>query len=486
MENINSANLLELWKNTKPIAWSTSTTQKISPTSLENFISVHNDIKSFTLENGGELLNTILNRTPKQLIDVTAPERMNPQDWLWDHLVTGKISSLHVLRLLHEKKRKKAYAFYQDILFVTDFLSFCSSKAEVSIHLLGDDHLKESMFTDYLSKNEISIDKQQLLKTLFSRCFPSQQLSVTANKQEAMKLISHPLLDRYITSLKEEGVSEYTLYFCKHSCSRFLIWVHQTLVRFHPYSPETIPIFLVQSSDLTTYKQYLIKQYQHGYIGDHKASDIFYYVRAWFGLLSQLELIPKDICLGVKAISFERHHERDLPTDEELQQFFRVVNSYSPSPKIHITAFSLMVYLGLRIKEVGRLQWEDLNLSTKTIVVHGKGNQFDLLPLPAVLVDMLTDLQKKDRLVGNIFNTSSKRFMKNLYQWYKIYALIAGWSYPGGVHIFRHCYITTLSKLKCPPQLLMHLARHKRPETTTRYIHRNNELPDAVNKINYF
>jgi len=86
-----------------------------------------------------------------------------------------------------------------------------------------------------------------------------------------------------------------------------------------------------------------------------------------------------------------------------------------------------------------------------------------------------------------VFSENPNSFIRELRDRYKLYAFVAGWKYLGGPHLLRHTFISRLSEHHdCPPQLLMYLARHDRPENTVRYIHRSDtQLNHAINRIDF-
>lgn len=69
---------------------------------------------------------------------------------------------------------------------------------------------------------------------------------------------------------------------------------------------------------------------------------------------------------------------------EEVSQFWRSFRSYRD-----ISIIALMLFDGLRSREVMELQLEDLSLSQAQVRVHGKGNKDRILPLADAIVDVL-------------------------------------------------------------------------------------------------
>jgi integrase len=481
--------LNDLWKCTNSMSWYASTTKKISYIGLDSPISVHNDIKKFSIEKAGGILNSLANiDIPVQTRSLTS--YVSIKEWLWNHYVTGKISSLKIVKILSRKKKTQDYGFYRSLFVTSNFLAFCSSQLKTPVNQITDNHLEEHLFDKYLkSKDFLDSTTKIVISQIYRQFYPGKGITFANINSKRTKTpnVSHVLLEKHLERLTQIGSSKIFLNEVRLSCSRFLYWIRNTIIRFQCYELDEIPIFLVQTEDLIAFRQYLLKQIKMELMGDSFASHIFYNVRAWFAELYSTKILPNDITFEVKAIPAERYHERDLPTDQELQRYFDAIQNCSSSPLMHTAAYGLMLYLGLRLHEVSKLRWNDINWATRTVSISGKGNQSELLPLPSVLIPVLTAHQKSNQTVDFVFGLDPSKTYSQLYEYYKLFALIADWKFPGGVHLFRHCFITRLSKLPhCPPQVLMRLARHKRPENTTRYLHRDNELNEAVDKIRFF
>lgn len=177
---------------------------------------------------------------------------------------------------------------------------------------------------------------------------------------------------------------------------------------------------------------------------------------------------------------------RDIPNEGQISQFFTTIVNYSDEPEFDLAFFGALLHLGLRFCEADRLQWRDLNFQAKVIKIRGKGKSNKPVPLflPQKLQNYLEALSTTQNNQKFVFKEDRSLYRKMLDK-YKLYAMIAGWNFPGGLHLFRHTFITTLNRRNSiHPQLVQRLARHDRIETTSRYLHRNEqELDDAIKKI---
>ncbi|UUZ84578.1 site-specific integrase [Paenibacillus sp. P26] len=291
-----------------------------------------------------------------------------------------------------------------------------------------------------------------------------------------------------MNDLIRSGVKEKSVYGkYKISYAMFLFWSRTNYVQFQSTSPDDIPLSRVTEEHLLEFKQYLMRLVTKGVYSKHTVSDRFYDTRFLLSNLYKLGWLPKDITLDVAGIPYDKYLHRDLPNDEELQSFFQTIQLYSDQPVMELAAFGLMLCLGLRIHEVAGIRYEDVNLENKSISVFGKNEKSAILPLPDPLHKYLEKLFVKHSQDSYGFGNNSQTVIRELRERYKLYSFVSGWNYPGGPHLLRHVFISRLSEREdCPPQLLMYLARHDRPENTARYVHRSTrQLNDAVNKINF-
>lgn len=143
------------------------------------------------------------------------------------------------------------------------------------------------------------------------------------------------------------------------------------------------------------------------------------------------------------------------------------------------TAVGLGLYAGLRIDEIGQLEWRDLDLEKDLLTVRlevGKSDRQDLLPLHQALKAHLSTLklqtrpQPSDRVVqvpGNPYRPLYQLLERAQIQRRNEHGVI-DW------HALRHTYITMIAVLfgEARAKELQMLARHASPVTTLKvYVH---------------
>lgn len=130
--------------------------------------------------------------------------------------------------------------------------------------------------------------------------------------------------------------------------------------------------------------------------------------------MKDLDISPLQRFRSVKA---PRYSPRELPTDQQIEAFFHVVEQYARNPVREQIGYRLMFHLGLRLSEVAQIKWSDINLGTRTIVIHSKGKKSHVLPLVGSLYSLLQELKNSReqhtswgkrslRLNTNYMNTS--------------------------------------------------------------------------------
>ncbi|MGF7046533.1 integrase [Paenibacillus sp. DS2015] len=173
-----------------------------------------------------------------------------------------------------------------------------------------------------------------------------------------------------------------------------------------------------------------------------------------------------------------------MPSEKQCNELFDVINKYSNHPTLERIAFRLMLRLGFRSSETAQVKWSDINIYTKTIIVHSKGGKEHLLPLSGKLLEDIHSLQGAPPTSRYLFGNKPVSIQRKLRQNYQLYSLIAGWSFPGSLHIFRHTFVTRLAKQSVLPQLLKELGRFDKMDTVSLYLHVSQHSQFLANEIN--
>ena len=160
---------------------------------------------------------------------------------------------------------------------------------------------------------------------------------------------------------------------------------------------------------------------------------------------------------------------------------------YSLRDKLMLTMFS---YTGLRRTELTDLNWNDINLGNKYLIVRKSKNKNQrIIPLHDRVIELL-DLYLNQRLplknnalfIGRTGERINHSSLKNLFG---RYIKIAGLSDKGyTIHTLRHTFATRLLNKDVSLVNIMNLMGHRSLESTQIYLHvTGKELVESINQL---
>jgi integrase/recombinase XerD len=143
-----------------------------------------------------------------------------------------------------------------------------------------------------------------------------------------------------------------------------------------------------------------------------------------------------------------------------------------------ITMCGLMLFCGLRSKEVVSLTLNDINIYEEQFRVHGKGNKERLMPLPKNLIESLDRYMKLERpktadnhlfvvLKGPRRGKGLTPF--GLYRIFRYHRKVSG-IHNANPHRFRHTFGANMTRAGISVPALMKLMGHSHVQTTMRYV----------------
>jgi site-specific recombinase XerD len=137
---------------------------------------------------------------------------------------------------------------------------------------------------------------------------------------------------------------------------------------------------------------FIITHHKDG--GHSRVKKLITALRSFLHYLHQSKAIAIDLAAGVPRVANWRlsHLPRSLPVNQ-VRQLLASCNRSTPSGQRDYAILLLMSRLGLRAREVVNMTLDDLDWVCSELIVHGKGQQEDRLPLPpevgAALVNYL-------------------------------------------------------------------------------------------------
>ena len=183
--------------------------------------------------------------------------------------------------------------------------------------------------------------------------------------------------------------------------------------------------------------------------------------------------------------------ERLSFNENEIKLFLNVI----PASKFkNIIIFGLLS--GCRLDEILNLQWKDLTLNEKFIVIRNKANfktktgKIRTIPISENLYNLIITIKQcKDKNSGEDFifpNNKGKKYCKSyISRTFKKYVRQASLPANFHFHCLRHTFLSTLAKNGVPIYHLKELAGHASIKTTEIYLHAiTDDLRQAVEKIN--
>ena len=262
------------------------------------------------------------------------------------------------------------------------------------------------------------------------------------------------------------------------------IWLYLDYLQEHPFN----------RNSFLDFKRYLAKRND---ISISTKSKYLTVVRVFLKELNKQGIIPVDVTLNVKSFQQTRKHKRFGLSQNEVNILLDKLGEFSDtSYNSRLKAIiSLLVFQGLRQVEVVRLDAEDISLSHKTAMVHGKGRDdkesVDLHPrtVEALRSYMESCKVKSGPLFVSHSNNNrngriSTKTIRNLVKFF-----LKKLEIENTTHGFRHFFTTRLIELFSNDLLTVaKFTRHKSIETLQVYndnISRKNNLPkyyEAFNK----
>ncbi|BCG58088.1 tyrosine-type recombinase/integrase [Paenibacillus sp. URB8-2] len=481
----------ELWKGTELLLWNASSTEEFT-NGIKNPHDEHLttdavwDVSKSKVRN---VMDTLFLYNLGDSQDVTSPKR-SISDWLWENKILPNILldkvKIFLKRFQTSKTPMKLYDFYAEAI---EFQKQIAAFIKKPIWQLNDLDITERNFQYCL--NYIHSDKKKSFHIQIAKLyFPSQKFNVVKiSKPKLTDQELHPFLINFNNHLQaEENYSPEYISEVNRNVMLFMKWLADNYATFNEFTIYSIPVWLIERDHIFEYQNHLKRCHLKGVLSEITASNKFYCVTTFFKFLYGNRIISKNIG-SIRGINAVRFLHRTIPSNNQLSAFFRTIDLYSDDPEYDTAFFGSLLHLGLRFCEAERLIWDDINFKASIIKIRGKGKEEIPVPLhlPEKLHHYLESLYKIRTHNASVFkgDLSKSAFYKKMLDKYKCFAMISDWAFPGGLHLFRHTFITKLSfKDNVHPQVVKRLARHDRLETTSKYLHRQEqELNDAMQKI---
>ncbi|WP_337194033.1 tyrosine-type recombinase/integrase [Pontibacillus yanchengensis] len=412
----------------------------------------------------------------------------NINDWLYTKEIHEQFDSLQIRKYMRSKLHVSLRVYKTNITMFKKIVPLMMSFNKKELNdFKREDYLNPEvikMVIDPLNSMEL-IYYQSFLNSL--KPFKKVKLDDYVDKINHKTKFDHPLV-RVVESVlkKERNIKPQSFHNNYYIPVRtFVNWAISSLVKFQNQSINTFIFNMVTSEDLDDYKSFLIKQVKEEELTEITAKRNLQYVRSFLQLLFRKKKIVRDVTRNLTNIKADEYFYRRLPPDEEIQELINAIEHYSSNPIGDKLALSLMLLMGFRGCEVASLSWKDINLSTRSISITDTKGMDAILPIPTKVYDLLILYQRKSSDKKHIFCDNPKSFTPELRLLFDSYQLIAGWDYGGGLHLYRHLFVTRLI-MHCPQQIVKSLTRHISDDTVAKYVHFERKfVKNELEKLSY-
>lgn len=181
-----------------------------------------------------------------------------------------------------------------------------------------------------------------------------------------------------------------------------------------------------------------------------------------------------------KNIEYPRS-EKKLPivlSVEEVQKMFSVCENLK-----HKLILAILYSCGLRVSELIKLKWNDIDRSRMVINILGaKGNKDRQVPLPENLIPLLEKYWHEYKTKTFIFEGQFKDMYssRSVLEVVKQLATKAGLKKDVWTHLIRHCYGTHQVESGVDINLIQRILGHSNVKTTNIYLHTSHNLISKI------
>lgn len=187
---------------------------------------------------------------------------------------------------------------------------------------------------------------------------------------------------------QQRGLSERTIFHCWRFADRFLEF---------RFGEDVGDLSEITAVDIACFLQQLIERKLPFRDKTPPA-----HLRNFFRYLFKAGKTDRNLALGIPSVA-QRYGAR-LPrhlTPEQVEMLIGAVRTDTPAGRRNHAMVLLMARLGLRAPEVIAMQIDDIDWRSGEILVRGKGDRHDRVPLPPDVGEALADYIRHDRGTGS-------------------------------------------------------------------------------------
>lgn len=198
-------------------------------------------------------------------------------------------------------------------------------------------------------------------------------------------------------------------------------------------------------------------------------------IKAFYNYGIEQEVIDDKVIRQLKLPKAHNKEERILD-DDEIDTLFKCIDSTTQTGLRNKCFIALMLDSGLRRGEIPRLNFADLDLKSKTMIIKGKGSKQRIVPMGEISAALLRDYisryrknagQQSPVFVENNNERCSDNLIKQVFKRIKASSDIKR-LHP---HLLRHTFATNYIADGGDLETLRLILGHANIQTTQRYLH---------------
>lgn len=274
------------------------------------------------------------------------------------------------------------------------------------------------------------------------------------------------------------------------------------------YSPHTI---ISYQNDLTGFFDFIFLQYQSVEVKQISASMVRTWLaslkenkaasktinrkistlKSFFKYLLKMELIDASPVSSVSALKVNRRLPSFIEQKDMDVLFSEVSFPFTWEGKMNFMILEIFYQTGIRISELINLKEHNIDKSSATLKVLGKGNKERIIPINNELIKLLEDylLEKRKEFPesSNIYlfvgKSGKMLYPKYVYNMVKINLAKVSTNERKSPHVLRHTFATHLTNNGAPINAIKELLGHSSLAATQVYTHNTIEKLKEVHKL---
>ena len=312
---------------------------------------------------------------------------------------------------------------------------------------------------EQMLEDKVTVSDMSAIMTAMSDVMEGYDMKAVPRDDDA----PDDLLDGFLNAMRVEGRSQKTIERYKYIIGR--------LMKFVKVPTRKVSVYHI--------REYLAAEKSRG-ICDNTLEGYREVYSSYFNWLHRESLIDRNPVVNLSPIRVPKK-KKELYTEVDLEKLKRACGA-----KRDLAIVLFLYATCYRISEVVELNRDQVIISSKKLIVHGKGNKERKVYFDAVTAEALHDYleERKDDCEALFVNRYGERFHAG-----GIRAMLIRVAKVGGVfhvhpHKFRRTKATDMSRHGMPIQYIQAILGHEKIDTTMQYVQMDDD--DVENNYRRF